>query len=198
MTSPVLISIDKNELRPTKEELLLRLGKDIDMTSPLFCSCESEIREKISPRVAFLRLPIERTDGCLCIGDIKTESTALLKTLDGYSEAVIFAVTLGTDVDRLIRSASLVSKLRGFILDSVASAYAEALCELAEKKIFNALDGVILGKRFSPGYADLPLSVNRELLSLLGSDKNIGIYILDSALMSPRKSVTAIIGVKEK
>lgn len=192
-----LIEIDKSEIVADRRELVARLGSESELVSSLFSSSQEEINRVITPRVAFLRLPIAREGAAIRIGEIMTESEALKRTLRGYSEAVIFAVTLGTELDRVIRSVSIVSKRRGFILDSIASAYAEALCDIAEGKIFDTLGSVTLGKRFSPGYSDLPLSVNREILSMLCADKNIGIYLLDSALMSPRKSVTAIIGVKE-
>ena len=51
--------------------------------------------------------------------------------------------------------------------------------------------------RFSPGYGDLPLEVQRTLFSLLEPMRHIGLSLTDSLLMSPTKSVTAFVGLTE-
>ncbi|MBR5134836.1 MAG: Vitamin B12 dependent methionine synthase activation subunit, partial [Clostridia bacterium] len=51
--------------------------------------------------------------------------------------------------------------------------------------------------RFSPGYGDLPLSVQRSVATLLGMEKTLGVCLSDSLLMSPSKSVTAFVGVSD-
>ena len=55
--------------------------------------------------------------------------------------------------------------------------------------------GMSLRPRFSPGYGDLPLAVQREFMTLLDCAHLIGINLNESLLMSPSKSVTAIIGI---
>ena len=49
--------------------------------------------------------------------------------------------------------------------------------------------------RFSAGYGDLPLGVQREIFAALDCPKHIGLTLNDSLLMSPTKSVTAIVGI---
>ncbi|MCR5275107.1 MAG: Vitamin B12 dependent methionine synthase activation subunit, partial [Clostridiales bacterium] len=49
---------------------------------------------------------------------------------------------------------------------------------------------------FSPGYGDLPIEVQKEFLPLLDAERRLGITLSDSYLMSPSKSVTAIIGIE--
>ena len=56
--------------------------------------------------------------------------------------------------------------------------------------------GMSLRPRFSPGYGDLPLTVQKEFMTLLDCAHLIGINLNESLLMSPSKSVTAIIGMK--
>jgi cobalamin-dependent methionine synthase I len=51
--------------------------------------------------------------------------------------------------------------------------------------------------RYSPGYGDLSLSFQPVLLNELNAAKLLGITLTDSYLMIPRKSISAIIGVKE-
>ena len=69
-------------------------------------------------------------------------------------------------------------------------ALCDAFCDDMEKEM-----GVSLRPRFSPGYGDLPLSVQKDIISLLEAPKRIGLSLNDSLLMSPTKSVTAFAGI---
>ena len=52
--------------------------------------------------------------------------------------------------------------------------------------------------RYSPGYGDLPLDIQRSFLSVLDTQKKIGLTASENNLLFPRKSVTAIIGIIDK
>ena len=52
--------------------------------------------------------------------------------------------------------------------------------------------------RYSPGYGDLPLELQREIIRVLDCGRTIGITLTESLLMQPSKSVTAVIGMKER
>ena len=54
---------------------------------------------------------------------------------------------------------------------------------------------VFLPPRFSPGYGDLPLSLQRDIFRVLDCPRKIGLTLNESLLMSPSKSVTAIVGL---
>jgi len=101
-------------------------------------------------------------------------------------------LTLGYEVDRLILSTGVVSPAKGFILDAVASAYAEALADYVST--FLQKDKK-LRARYSPGYGDLSLDIQAAVLNALNADKILGIKLGTNFLMTPRKSVTAIQGV---
>lgn len=51
--------------------------------------------------------------------------------------------------------------------------------------------------RFSPGYGDLPLETQRELVRVLDTHRKIGVSLTGSCLMMPSKSVTAILGISD-
>ena len=51
--------------------------------------------------------------------------------------------------------------------------------------------------RFSPGYGDFPLEVQRDFERILEMPKTIGVTLSDSLLMTPTKSITAVIGLSE-
>ena len=59
-------------------------------------------------------------------------------------------------------------------------------------------DGLYLRPRYSPGYGDLPLEMQRDISRILNMPKEIGVSLTQSLLMTPSKSVTALIGVSEE
>ena len=50
-------------------------------------------------------------------------------------------------------------------------------------------------KKIHPGYGDLPLALQKDIFRVLDCPKRIGLTLNESLLMSPSKSVTALIGV---
>lgn len=119
-------------------------------------------------------------------------SGALSKYFAQSRHTVIFVITLGSAVDRLIMKKKSLSLSDGFIYDAVASAVAEGACDALQAKLVPKKESK---NRFSPGYADCPLSVQRQIFDLLLADKYIGVKLLDSLLMSPMKSVSAFIAL---
>ena len=59
-----------------------------------------------------------------------------------------------------------------------------------------AKEGFFLTPRFSPGYGDLPLEVQKDVFRILECGVRIGISLNESLLMTPSKSVTAIFGLR--
>ena len=128
----------------------------------------------------------------LDLGFGEIESGDLCRVLSGVKEAFIFAVTLGHGADLLINRLAVMSPAEHFITDALASAYAEAAADFAE----NALkSGLLCTPRFSPGYGDLPLTLQGPLLNLLDAPRKIGLCASAAHILTPRKSVTAILGV---
>lgn len=124
-----------------------------------------------------------------------------LPTLLGDCEkAVLFALTLGDGPEALIRRAGLRSPTQALILDACASAACEAACDRLQALLEGQLcsDTVFSTDRFSPGYGDLPLEVQRPLLELLDAQRRCGITLSDTFIMTPRKSVTAIFGLADR
>ena len=103
--------------------------------------------------------------------------------------------TLGVGVDRLIAREQHLSVSDAFVIDAMADALIEALCDNAERRL---TEGEAVVPRFSPGYADLPLGVGAEIVRLLGADVRLGISFTESGLMIPRKSVSAIVCIRDE
>ncbi len=109
----------------------------------------------------------------------------------------LLAATVGVGLDRLIRKYAQTSPAKAVMLQAIGTERVEALCD-AVGALLAAECGCTAAERFSPGYGDLPLSVQREVLARLEAAKWIGVTLNDSLLMSPSKSVTAFVGVSHK
>ena len=132
-------------------------------------------------------------NGSVNLGFTEVGSASLIKNLDGADEAFVFVVTLGIEVDRLLTRLSKTSRAEAFIFDAVASALVEAVTDVAEEEIKGEY---ICRPRFSPGYGDFSIEHQGELLSFLGAPNHLGVCVGDGGIMSPMKTVSAIMGIK--
>lgn len=119
--------------------------------------------------------------------------------LKNSNTCILMSSTLGHDVDTKIRYYEKIDITKALILDAAATAFIEELCDrICEDIELNLKDNKVLTSRYSPGYGDLPIGVQQEFLSVLGSQKTIGLTASSNSILIPRKSVTAILGVIEK
>ncbi len=130
-------------------------------------------------------------------GGIETVSRNLAANLSGCDEVCVMACTLGAEADRMIRRASVISALEGAVYQASASAMAEAWCETVNDLIREEAEkkGKVCHPRFSPGYGDLSLSLQKDLFRIVPITKTTGVSLTESMLMVPVKSVTALIGL---
>ena len=110
----------------------------------------------------------------------------------------IFCATLGNAVDALIRRWELLDMAFAMTLDACASSAVESLCDGIEEKLRAESASRYLTDRFSPGYEDLPLKLQRPFCTDLDTARKIGVTVTDSGLLLPRKSVTALIGIADR
>ena len=144
--------------------------------------------------MAAIRVPIEEKENCtLDLSLFSVQSAALTKALAGCDFAYLLAVTLGMQTEQWLHRLSILAPAKHFVADALASAYAEAAADLATAKLSV---GKILTPRFSPGYGDLPLSVQPLLLSATEANQHLHITLNESLLMIPQKSITAILGIR--
>ncbi len=136
-------------------------------------------------------------DGVRLDNRLALPGQALRDHLSGCTQACVLCATLGAQADTLIRRAECTDMARALALDCCASALAEQLCDQIEHELQALFPGCYFPYRFSPGYGDLPLEVNTPLLALLDAPRAIGLCATASHLLTPRKSVTAILGVAD-
>ena len=130
--------------------------------------------------------------------DIVLKGKNIRGILKDSSSVYIMACTLGSEADRLIARQKVLSPTSALIADACASAFIESIADACQKEIEEKLpEGATLTFRYAPGYGDLPLDANREILKELKAEKRIGIHLSDTTLMIPRKSIVAILGIRE-
>lgn len=173
-------------------ELAARMQTEKGFTNDLVENCREQLLQALDCRYAARRVKISCDGDEVDLTFAKVKSHSLSKNLQGCNEAFVFAVTLGMGVDRLLNRLSLLSESEFFITDALASATAEAACDCAEEAI--AKD-IVCRPRFSPGYGDLTLNLQPEILKIIHGQKLLGITLNPSLLMVPMKSITAIMGV---
>ena len=192
---PDFFEIDKADIRVDKSELARRLLVDKSFDLSAFDDITGKAFAQIGARCVYIRVPVALFDEDVCaLGFAKVKSRDLHKNLSGCREAFVFAVTLGLDTDRYLLKLSNTSQSSHFICDGYFSAAAESVCDAAEKRIKGSLS---CKPRFSPGYGDLPLEFQKDVLAALNASKLCGITLTDSLLMTPQKSITAVLGIKE-
>ncbi|MBQ3483223.1 MAG: Vitamin B12 dependent methionine synthase activation subunit [Clostridia bacterium] len=160
-------------------------------------ACLVEVADRLHCRVCYCEVPVTRYAALLDLGFLQTCSASLAKNLTGCTRAVAFAATLGLELDRLIARYATLSPTKALLLQAIGAATVEAVCDAFARELAEdaAKMGCVLRPRFSPGYGDLPLETQRAFFALLDPPRRIGLTLNESLLMSPTKSVTALIGI---
>lgn len=184
------------------DHVLRYMGTPPDRADPalraLARQCADRIPDLAAPKWLSLTTGIELTpDGVKLDSGLLLPGGDLTRHLDGCGRAVIFCLTLGAQVDAAIRREEHSDMLRSLALDCAASTAVELLCDQVEEEVRARFPGCYFPFRFSPGYGDLPLTVQPALLSLLDAPRRAGLCASQSCILTPRKSVTAILGVSE-
>ncbi len=109
--------------------------------------------------------------------------------------AAVMVCTLGEAFDGLLRTAQARSMAEAAVLDACGNVLVEETCDRVEQALRERFPDWYLTDRFSPGYGDLPLCVQPELVQLLQFQRPMGIQVTASFLLNPQKTVTAIVGL---
>lgn len=161
-------------------------------------ACAQELLGAIRPRWSWREAEIALEEGGVrLVGGLLLPGEDLKAHLAGCDRAAIFCATLGAEVDALIHRTERLDMGRALTLDCCASAAVEELCDQIEGELQSKFPGCSFPFRYSPGYGDLPLEVQGPLLELLDAPRRVGLCATQNHLLTPRKSVTAILGVAE-
>lgn len=178
-----------------RDEILRYLGYRGQTLEPALLSqlgrCQEAVCRAAEPKLVWRELPLEEVPPALLRGaDIAAH-------LAGCGRVLLLAATLGAGVDSLLLRTQVRDVADAMIMDACASAAIESVCDRweAERREELARRGLGLTSRFSPGYGDLPLSVQPLFLDTVDAVRRIGLHMTPGDLMVPRKSVTALLGV---
>ena len=179
-----------------KSEVLRYLGHTnqfIDLNlNTLLDECILEIKELASKRFVYDTYDIKIKDHSIVLKNtiLIMESKDIVNHLAKSDKCVLMATSLGLEVDMRIAFYFKTNITKGLILDACASTAIEALCHEVEEIIRQeACDqGYHITSRFSPGYGDLPLTLQKPIAKVLGTYAKIGLTVTDSSIMLPRKS----------
>lgn len=123
----------------------------------------------------------------------------IVRFLEGATHCALMAVTLGAQREQELQRRTALSATDALLYDAACSALAEAAADALQERVAQAAAGRgldMLAGRFSPGYGDLPLDVQKPLLAALDAYRALGLAATESCLLVPRKSVTAVVGLR--
>ena len=177
----------QNGLNPRIEELLER--------------CMDETRRICQGKYIYRRFPVVFTDQgveipgtgiCMTGKDIRDH-------LESCRDVYLLCATAGVELDKRIRRWMITEPDAGVVLDACGIQAVEQIADMAEREIEKAVqaEGKNITWRFSPGYGDMPLELQRDFIRVLDTYRKIGVSLSESFLMIPSKSVTAVIGVAD-
>ncbi len=188
------------DLHIDKKEILRYMGHRGAPSKETDCLIDSligQVCQKAAPRGSFVLKKLEKEHETIRIGSMNIASKNLAKNLDGCEAVIIFSITCGAQIDRLIASKSSSEPSKALTISAIATtlceAYADSLC--GELKSYFAKKMLYMRPRFSPGYGDFPLEFQRDIVTGTDAAKRCSITLTDSLMLVPSKSVTGIIGI---
>jgi len=187
-----------------RQEVLKNIGYDDEyQPSARIASLVNDYIENyhdlISSSYSYVIRDVVSVEGALATieGPITLESKVIAKLLERCQKVAVFALTIGSYLEDMVAYlAENGMVLQATVLDAVGSGAAEKMAAYVEDKIrmLAYIDGLVISRRFSPGYCDWAISQQKEIFQALNDD-TAGIRLTKSLLMIPRKSISGIIGI---
>lgn len=160
-----------------------------DSMQHLLDICEKEVLENADPKylTKIIDLPCEPL----------MQGKDIQGHLAGCDKAVLMCCTLGAGIDRMLRRAQVTDMSRAVVLDVLSSVAVEQVGKKVDKILRDRYPDKYFTFRFSPGYGDLPISLQKWFLNELNAPKRIGLMTNDQYLLTPTKSITAVAGMSD-
>lgn len=157
--------------------------------------CLEEAEPFINAGVCFDVFPCCVNGNAADLSFMTVRSQDLCDRLSECDKVVLFAATVGIGIDRLTHKYAVTEPTRSLIMQAVGSAVVEAVAEAFCEELARCRS---VCERYSCGYGDFELSAQKSILNALNCEKLLGVTLNDSLLMSPTKTVTAIVGLKSE
>ena len=200
---PTIVSIQKTEIALTDEDFLeaarylgyIKSNPPDEQVYNLIKTACAELFNVFTPKAVFdcFDLKIEEK---ISFADVSINSESLGINLRNCRKVFLVAVTIGPQVDAFIRRTQALDSVKASILQAAGAMLAEKTIEFinAQIKDIAVSQNTKCKPRFSPGYGDVPLTIQKDFFRLLPCSK-IGLSLMDTLIMSPEKSITAFIGM---
>ena len=179
-----------------KKEILRYMGakKEDDELLKIIDDSLKEALDKLTYKVCYITIPVDE-DGYINLGNGKVKSEKLSANLKGSCMAILFGATIGIEIDRLIAKYGKISPIKALAFQAIGAERIEALCDAFSSDIKGEYN---IKPRFSPGYGDFDISYQKEIFNLLKPERKIGLTLNESLVMTPSKSVTAVMGLTKE
>ncbi len=172
------------QIGPNIEEIIermIKIGKDL--TSPMGAYSVMKV--------------LERYEDMIRLEKFVLPGKRISHVLKNSLYVVLLATTIGNKLEKKVEDLEKEKRFtEALILDAVGSTTSDQTMDFLHANIRGEFQrkGFSLTMRFSPGYGDLPLNIQPDLIHFSGGEQ-IGIEVTSSYMMIPRKSVSAIIGL---
>ena len=191
------------EFKINKEEILRYLGyrgQEInEEINNIIEECRNEVKKLVNPRYIYEFYNVFRKDNEINIknSNLVLKGEDIKKHLVFSDTCVLMAATIGSDVERKINLYERINLTKALVMDACATTAIEELCDYVENEIRDIVRRKCknLNFRFSPGYGDLDIEIQKEFIKVIEANKKIGLTASSNNILFPRKSVTAIIGI---
>ncbi len=163
--------------------------------------CESELYKHASYRTHHIVCDLEKSEEISVLGTtLKLTGNAVKSLLSDCDKCILMIATIGSGTDRLISKLQITNIADALITDFCASSLVENLADNFEAKLKSEIlkEGEFFTDRFSPGYGDLPLEIQKTFCEVLDSQRKVGVAVTTSGMMIPKKTITAVIGIANK
>lgn len=175
--------------------LRVRKQPDEEMIS-IVNSCLKEFESEVCYKACYRYFDISIDGDIVSFDDcMKLKSEKLARNLRDCKGAFVFVATTSLSVDRLIHKYKSTQVSRALVIDAIGSASIEAFCDYLCKEL-QSEHNISFRPRFSPGYGDLDISTQKDVLNICDCTRQIGVTLNSNYMMIPTKTVSAIAGVR--
>jgi len=153
----------------------------------------------INPLYSYVIKNVEWARGSMALIDdsIIFKSQVVAQLLEHCSQVAILLVTIGKYLeettsklarDRLMLQATVLDAIGSDAVEKVADAVQGRIKEIAGTM------GLVISRRFSPGYCDWNIGQQRMIFHAL-TGNTMGVRLTGECLMIPQKSISGIVGI---
>ena len=188
------ITITENDYK----EVLKTLGYENDSldesVKELLLVCEDELEKVVN--ACFVYRVFDYKDETLVDSGFELEGKTIKEHLNGFDKCACLCVTLGSEVDNLIRKKQVTSMAEAMMIDNMASHIVEKACDRAEELVMEKFEACDKTSRYGLGYGDFPITKQKEFLDMMDASRQVGVHANEASMLMPTKSVTCLIGIK--